>query len=373
MVQTMTVAKLEETKGAFKVIGKVTRIDKDGAYKEEQAEKGKRVGETFRSLRFGVKTSETNEITVSMFDYEPEEVFLWNSEKRKEDENYKGEKIPFDKWENQQEELREQGFAVLQTRVGVTYKEDGKIDSKGLPSFVASEMIFNNIDNGDSVIIEGTIRYSTYQDREGKTKEQKTYKIEKLHKIKDVDFEDEKFEEVSYFEQKMVFVGVDVDKREGKAYVTGRIIDYYGKFQDSQFIVNMNDADGKEDEGMKKLADTLSKKVKFGDVINVFGDTINRVVIEEAEDTEEKDPFAEFGGKSKPKHAQTYTNRTYINEMSIYGVDAWDKGVYKEEDFIVDELVEDAKENPFADEFGGKGKKNPFDSDGEISEDDLPF
>lgn len=366
---------LKQTKNAFKVIGKVTRIDKDGAYKQEVSTQGKRQGDTFRSLRFGVKTSETNEVTVSMFDYEPDEIFLWNSEKRKKDESYKGERIPFGTWEEQKDELREQGYAVLQTRVGLTYKEDGKIDSQGLPSFVASEQIYNNLDNGDSVVVEGEIRYSTYKNREDVEVEQKTYTIKKIHKIKDVDFEDEKFEEVTYFEQELVFVGADVDKKEGKAYVTGRVIDYQKNFHDTQFIINFKNEDGTNDAGMVKLADTFVKKIKFGDTVNVFGDAVNRVVIEEQEDSgEEVDLFAEFGGKSKPKHAQTYTSRTYINEMSIYGVDAWDKGVYKEEDFQKDDLIEDEKENPFADELGGKkGKKNPFDTGGEVTEDDLPF
>ena len=367
-------AELQQTKNAFKVIGKVTRIDKDGAYKEEVMQKGKRQGDLYRSLRFGVKTSETNEITVQMFDYEPTEVFLWNSDKRQKDSSYKGEKMPFGQWEQQQESLRDQGYAVLQTRVGLTYKEDGKLDSKGLPSFVASEEIYNNLDNGDSVIVEGEIRYSTYKNREDKEVEQKTYTIKKIHKIKDVDFEDEKFEEVSYFEQEMVFVDVDVDKREGKAYVTGRIIDYAKNYHDTQMIVNFTNEDGTIDEGMKKLADTLDKKIKFGDVIKVFGDTVNRVIIEEAkEEDKETDLFAEFGGKSKPKHAETYTARTYVTEMSIHGVDGWTPAVYNEDDFVKEEFAKDeTKDNPFAD-LGGNGKPNPFADSGEISEDDLPF
>ena len=364
---------LKQTKNAFKVIGKVTRIDKDGAYKEEVMQKGKREGDLYRSLRFGIKTSETNEITVQMFDYEPNEVFLWNSDKKKKDSNYKGERLPFATWESQQEELREQGFAVLQTRIGVTYKEDGKVDSKGLPSFVASQEIYNNLDNGDSVVVEGEIRYSTYKNREDKEVEQKTYTIKKLFKIKDVDFEDEKFEEVTYFEQEMVYVDSDLDKREGKLYVTGRVIDYMKNYHDTQMVVTYKDAEGNIDEGMKKLADNISSKFKFGDVINVFGDAVNRVIVEEIEDdSDDDDLFADFGGKSKPKHAQNFTAKTYVNEMSIFGVDKWDKSVYNESDFQKDELVEEkGGTNPFEDELGGKSK-NPFASS-DVNEDDLPF
>lgn len=379
----MSESKLNQTKNAFKLIGKVTRIDKDGAFKEDTMQSGKREGETYRALRFGVKTSETNEITVGTFDYEPKEVFLWNSEKKKEDDKYKGDRIPFGTWEEQQDELREQGYAVLQTRVGLTYDDKGKIQSKGLPSYVASLEIYEALENGDSVVVEGEIRYSRYENRNGEEVEQKNYVIKKLFKIKDVDFFDEKFEEVTYFEQEMVFVDADLDKKENKVYVIGRTIDYLGNFNDTQFIVDFNGENGKEDKDMKKLANAFVKTFKFGDVINVFGDTYNKVIMDEVEDEEESEEdalLASLGGKSKPKHAQRYVGRTYITEMHIHGVDAWDKAVYTEDDFVVEEddgLLAD--DNKLSDELGGKKKKkgsNPFDIDddeADISDDDLPF
>lgn len=374
---------LKQTKNSFKVVGRVTRIDKDGAYKEEVAQKGKRQGDLYRSLRFGVKTSETNEITVSMYDFEPNEIFLWNSDKRQKDPSYKGEKIPFGTWEEQQDELREQGYAVLQTRVGLEYKEDGKIDSKGLPSYVASQYIYNNLSNGDSVVVEGEIRYSKYKNQQDQEVEQKTYTIKKIFRLKDdIDFESEKFEEITYFEQEMVFVDADIDKKEGKAYITGRVIDYAKNYHDTQMIVNFKNENGDGyDQGMVKLADAFKKRFKFGDVINVFGDTLNRVILSEQEPEDEKDDlFAEFGGRKKPKHAESYVARTYVQEQSIHGVDGWDVGVYTEEDFVKEELIENEKSsNPFADELGGKNKKNggknPFETDDDnvIDEDSLPF
>jgi hypothetical protein len=371
--------KLQQTKSSFKFIGKVTRIDKDGAFREETMTKGKMNGKTYRSLRFGVKTSPTNEMTVQMFDFEPEQVFMWNSEKKKADKNYKGDRIPFGQWEAQQDDLREQGYAVLQTRVGLTYGEDGKLQSKGLPSFVASQEIYENINNGDSVVVEGTIRHSSWE-KDGKVTPQTNYQITKLFKIKDIDFESPEFEEVTYFEEEIVFVGADIDKKEGKAYVTGRQIAYNGDFEDAQFVVNFKNEDGEGfDAGMVKLAEAFKKKFNFGDVLNIFGDALNRVIVAEVESEEEDDDdlLSALGGKSKPKHAQSFVSRTYISEMSIHGVDAWDKKVYTEDDFVKDELLAEDKGNPLADELGGKGKKassNPFETDEDsISDEDLPF
>lgn len=375
-------AELKQTKNGFKFIGKVSRIDKDGAFKEEQATKGKKQGETYRSLRFGVKTSQNNEMTVQMYDFEPEEVFLWNSEKKKADKNYKGDRVAFSKWVANEEQFREKGFAVLQTRVGLSYGEDGKLESKGLPSFVASKQIFDGLSNGDSVVVEGEIRYSTYKNQQDKVVEQKTFTIKKLYKLgKEVDFDSEKFEEITYFEQEFVYVMADDDREQKKVFVTGRVIDYSKNFHDTQFVINYADADGNEDKEMKKLANAFLKKMKFGDVLNVFGDAVNRVITEEveSEDTDSDDDLLKsLGGKKKPTHAQNYVQRTYVSEMQIHGVEAWDKQVYEEDDFKKDDLLEDDnKKNPFQDELGGKSKKkNPFeteDNDIDIDDEDLPF
>src|SRR5690606_13787669 len=97
---------LQQTKGTFKLIGLATRLDKDGAYKEDSMTHGAYEGKEYRSLRFGVKTSDTNEIFVSMFDFEPEKVFLWNSDKKKKDPNYKGDYLPFGDYLDRKEELK---------------------------------------------------------------------------------------------------------------------------------------------------------------------------------------------------------------------------------------------------------------------------
>lgn len=383
-------AELKQNKNAFKVIGKVSGIDKDYAYNSDVMRKGRREGENYKSLNFNVKTSETNQIRVGMFSYEPTQVFLWNSAEAKKlkekNKKYKGERVPFDEWYENQETFRNDGYAVLETRVGHEYNDENKLISNGLPSYVAIEEIYNNFDNGDSVVIEGEIRYSRYKNRDDKMVEQKNFTIKKIIKLRsDVDFKSEKFDEVSYFEQEMVFVDAETDKKEGKTYVTGRIIDYMKKFHDTQFVVNLLDENGETDSDMGKMSNAFLKKIKFGDVVNVFGDAVNRVIVEESEDedTEEEDIQALMGGKKKPNHAQRYVSKTYITEASIQGIDSIDKKVYKEQDFVVDELIQkDDKNNEDDNDFGGKKKKvNPFDKksnsdendDIDTDDDDLPF
>jgi|GEM_PF-1774083 len=380
-------AELQQTKNSFRFKGKVTRIDKDGAFKEDVS---KNQGKLYRSLRFGVKTSPNNEMMVSMFDFKPDEVFLWNSEKAKkakeENKSYKGERIPFAEWVEKEDELRESGYAVLQSRIGLEYDENGKLNSKGVPSYVASKEIYDQLSNNDSVVVEGKIRYSTYENQQGKTVERKDFQIEKVHRLKDIDFESEKFEEVTYFEQDMVYVDAELDKEQNKVYITGRTIDYNKDWHDSQFVIDFSNGQDGIDEGMKKLGDSFLKRIKFGDFVTVFGNALNQVVVEESEDEEENpdELLKSLGGRSKPAHAQKYTIRNYIQEMRIEGIDAWERKMYKEEDFVDNGVLQ--KEGDLQNELGGKSKKessNPFDADDDpfandgkpidISDDDLPF
>jgi hypothetical protein len=372
-------AELKETKGKFKVVGKVSRIDRDGAFKESimDNQNNKNHGRTYRALRFGVKTSDTNEIFVGCFDYEPEEVFMWNSEMKKADPSYKGTRVPLGDWEMNKSKYKEDGYAVLQSRIGLDWKDDGKLDTEGLPRYITSKLLYDNLNNGDPVAVEGTVRYSEYQNQQGQTVKRKDYTIEKVFRLKKLDFDSEDFNEVSYFEQEVVYVDVDIDKKEKKAYLTGRVIDYFKNFVDMDFVVNFGTEDGGNDPDMVKLAEALAKKVKFGDVINVYGNAVNKMIVTEEEDDEvdEADELIKsLGGKSKPKHAQGYVARTYITEMEIEGIDAWDEKVYSEDDFIKKETIENSKSG-----LGGKKKADPFanldDDDGieDVSDDELPF
>lgn len=345
---------LRETKGVFKLIGKVTRIDRDGAYREGILEKGKNEGKPYRSLRFGVQTSPVNEVIINAFDSRPDEVLLWNSEKKKKDEKYKGDRVPFEKWLKEQEKYRENGYTVLQTRIGLTYDDKGKLQTHGMPRYVAIQEIYNNLNEGDPIVVEGDLRYSQYTNNSGQNVIQRDLTINRLARRRKLDFDDEKFQEVSYFEQEMVFVDIDIDTAEKKAYLIGRIIFYNKKFIDAQFVI-----DFAEDKDLEKLAKQIKKLFKFGDVVNVFGNIVNRVEIEEVEEDDGDDLAKKLGGKSKPEHAKRIL-RNYVSEYQILGVDKWEQGVYTEDDFITQE----EENNDLSAELGGKKKvDNPFELD----------
>ncbi|UGO46145.1 hypothetical protein PQE74_gp062 [Bacillus phage vB_BanS_Chewbecca] len=394
MARKKEATELQQTKSAFKFIGKVTNADKDGFYLQSVAEKGEREGDTRRSMRFGIRTSETNTLTVQMFAYEPDEVYLWNSEKKKKDKHYKGDRVPYQEYIDNLEDYREKGYACLQARVGLNYGEDGKLVSNGVPDYVMAELLSEGLTNGDFIVVEGEIRYNKYKDKNDKIQEQVQYTIKKVHRAKEEDYIDDEGnlkEEVNYFEQSFVFLDAENLKKEGKAIVRGRVIDYRKSWYDKQFEVVYKDADGNVDEDLEELAIGLAKEVRWGDVLKVWGNAVNRVIItderteeEIKEEARKKKVLSGLGGKAQPKHAEKFSGKRYEQGLQIQGVLEWDDKVYTEDDFPTSQdLIKEEESNSKARGLGGK-KNNPFkqdlskDSDKvddvvDIAEDDLPF
>ena len=96
---------LNQTKGTFRLIGKITGTERDNFYTSRIIERGKMKGKEMRSLRFGVKTSNQQTVYVQMTGYEPETVYLWNAKEK--DKAKRSSKMSYDDYINQKEILEE--------------------------------------------------------------------------------------------------------------------------------------------------------------------------------------------------------------------------------------------------------------------------
>ncbi|AZU99014.1 putative single-stranded DNA binding protein [Bacillus phage pW2] len=379
---------LKQNKSEFKFIGKVTNADKEGFFVEDQAKSGEREGQTFRRMKFGIRTSETNTLQVQMFAYEPEEVFLWNSKLREENPEFKGERIPYEEWLEDADEYREKGYTATQARVGLEFGEDGKVISHGVPDYQLADILSENVENGDLLKVEGEIRYNKFQNQAKEWVEQVQWTIKKVHIVKEEDLTKEDAEEMNYFSQEFVFIDAEHIKKEKKTIVTGRVIDFRKKWYDKQFEVVYKDSEGNEDAELKELATGLAKEVKFGDVLTVWGYAVNRVIVtnekseeEQKEEKRKKNLLSGLGGKAQPKHAERYTGKKFEQGLQIQGVVDWQEKVYDEDDFPNQELIQEESTSKKASGLGGKkSKTNPFAKKKEeenplegIDESDLPF
>lgn len=365
---------LEQTKGTFELVGKVVNIDRDNAYQEKTMDKGKNKGKPYRSLRFGVKTSPSNIVQVSMFSFLPEEVYLWDSV------NKKGGKVPYETWKKNRKGYEKQKKVPLQTRVGLEQGEDGKNITMHLPSFDVMEYIYDHLNNEDSVVVKGSISRNTYESRSGDTQTAVNYNIESLFKMKkDLDFYDEKFDEKSVFTEKFIFESADVDSRSKSADIYGKVVNYYGKTQDVVYKVNFKD---EEDGMLEQMAKLFAKRISYGTLAEVHGNVVNRAVTEEVEEEPEDEILAMMAGERNRMNVTT----SYVSYLEIRGTDSLEHSKYTEEDVATGEDDFVAKETKDEDDefeaIKGKPKKKVEVEDDDddfldigldIDDDDLPF
>ncbi|MEH6848074.1 hypothetical protein [Bacillus thuringiensis] len=336
--------KLEQTKSKVKLQGVITRLSTN----DNACTMGKTAtNKEYKSLRFMIKTADkdgtVNEVPVELFGMEQDNVYAYSRDKGE------GQMFPFGNRNNLPD-----GYHMFGVRINLG--EEGQ----NLHAYDAVDELFNNLQDGMEVYMNGHIELSKYKGKDEVEREQKRFVIESIGALKNgIDFESEEFVETAVFEQEMVIVDVDVDKKEKKAFVTGRTISYGDKFNDGSFVINFGD-----DEELKDLAKIFSK-LGFGDFLKVHGTVINRAETVETEEEEEpkldkSNPFAKHAGKEKHKSLNTRTTKNFINELRIEGVDAstFEKKKYKEEDFVV--AVKEEKvtttENPFLDKKEEEGE-----------------
>lgn len=366
---------LAQTKGTFDLVGRVVNIDRENAYQEKTMDKGKNKGKSYRTLRFGIKTSESNIVQVSMFSFLPDEVYLWDSE------NKKGGKVPYENWKKNRKGYEKQKKVPLQTRVGLEKGEDGKNITMHLPSFDVMEYIYDNLNNEDSVIAKGNISRNTYESRSGDVQTSVNYNLESLFKLKnEVDFSDEKFEEKSVFTEQFIFESADLDSRNKTADVYGKVVNYHGKTNDVIYKINFAN---EEDSGLEQMAKIFAKKIDYGSLLQVHGNVVNRAVTEEVDEEPEDELLALMAGERNRMN----TTVTYVNYLEIRGTDALERAKYTEDDVATGEDNFVVKEESVKEEdddlkaMKGKPKKevklededDDFLDFGDDDLEDLPF
>jgi len=307
---------LKETKGSVKFRGKINRLKngKKSAYAEGKTSNGK----DWSSLRFGIKTSPDNNINVELFGMQFDTVPAYNRDKK--------ETLWVD-WDKRND--IPEGYNLI----GVTVGGETKEDTISLVNKDAVEMIMARFNDDDSVFVLAEPQYSTYND-----KPQTKYSIRNIYfTTNPLDFEDEEFSEVSDFEQEFVFINADIEKETNTVYVNGYVIGYKGK----SFETVLFKVDGTK---YPKLAKSFVTKLKFGDLIKVAGKVNNRAVAKETEEMVED----EFGGEIPASYRQPVYD--YDNSMEITGVVNYQKGVYKETDFVLDNEVNLSEDNKTEDD-----------------------
>jgi hypothetical protein len=337
--------------------GIVDGLARNGAYNEGNVNQGKNAGKEYKTIRFQVQTSATNKLSVELFGMEMDHVFAYKHGNKKKGTKGDTKRIDF---EDRHDDLPT-GYQLIGINMGLEQNEAGKNIRTTMVAYDAVEYIYDNLNDGDSVKVQGELQFGEYEGNP-----QIRYVINSIYKEADIDFEDEKFEEVAGFSQEIVIAGTNINSADKTLEITAYTIQYGNKFTPAQFVIRPED-----DKDLAKLLKAF-QKLKFGDFIQVEGLCMNNAVVTEVKEAPKENPF---GGK-RPKGVQRDTVTNYVTELQITYADGatYKKGLYDEGDFVEDELIEDEDEGEEEVSFGGK-KKGGLGSDDEedISEDELPF
>ena len=227
---------LPETKGAFQLKGIVSGMEKDTAFKEIKTKSGK----PMRMLKFGASYLDGETLSVNIQGMEQENVYF---SKRAEKKGEKADtvKVP---WVERYSYNRE-GYRMIGKNIGVKKKVDseGKTvnDKKILTDFDACKEVKENLKDGASVFIRGSLDYSSFTDDKGNKRTSTKLVPNQISLCSDIDFDSEKFEKQNDFNQVIIFMGIEQEKDDnekptGRFVVLAKIVTY-SNIENVQFII----------------------------------------------------------------------------------------------------------------------------------------
>ena len=384
---------LEQTRSTFRAVGKITGVDRDNFYKVQTLERGKAEGKEMRRLNFGLKTSNEQQLRLQMSGIEPDKVMLFDTQNRDKNKKAKRVEMSYDEYYDRKEELDEDKVISYQSRLALERDEDDKLITVHGITFDNVEIASDLLENGMEVLVRGRIERNSYE-KDGETRHVTNYNVDQIELLdRELDFDAPDFVEYAKFTESFVFTDTFTDAEQERLVVNGKVINYRQQTENVAYDLswsevfntkypNMDKMDEKAKEKaikeieeqieMKKMMAKAYKKVKFGSLITIDGDIINRAVVAEQEQ-ETDDLFAMMRGNSRKV-------TTFMTSLSITGTQEMDEAKYTEDDFVKaleqTEIVVDEKKEEKEDKLGAL--KGNVDSDAPMfgeddDEDDLPF
>jgi single-stranded DNA-binding protein len=337
---------LEETKGKFKLVGKIVGIDNENAFRSGVT----RNGDEYQAINFFVETSPNNRVPVELFGLKQDTLLFMNFKEKDKKKNRKDVA-----WANRYDN---HGDFMLVGSTTVKLDENEK-KSDRITQYEAVEAIFENFEEGDWVEVNGQVAFEEWESEDGEKHQRYKCRINSFKKIKERNFEDEKFTETNEFSQTCVINECIVDSESKRLLIQAKIVNYKGEPVDTTFAVDI--------ERYKKLATNLKKRLSFGDEIRFVGEIRNMVEWiqeKEIEDEEEED----WGGDNVSLEDEY--QRNVVKELYVIGVG---KKSHVKEKYTEDDLFNEDVENFGSDVADDLDDLDDDDLDLDINDDDLPF
>lgn len=382
---------LEQTRGKFRLSGKVVGVERDNFYGNGIVSKGASEGKEYRSIRFGVQTSPNQTVYVEMFGMEPTKVYILENNNRDEKGKAKGRSVSYDEYLDKRDAWEEDGTITIESTVSLV--DSGKDAEKSHHTKFDNILLINDkLENGMDVYITGNISHSVYTGRDGNAVKQTRYEIQDLSLAnREIDFDSPKFKEYAMFTEEFVLTDSELFKEDEKLVLYGKVINYSEETFDVEYEVSYArnhcgedlSLTGEEAEKNKKEVDSLVatrkamikafKSLPFGTLLKCDGEIVNKVLVEEVEDEGDGDALLNAMRGSSKKQI-----RSYAKSAMITGTHSYEAKKYSEDDFInaldKNSLVKEEKvDDTLSALKGNTDSSNDSFDDFDISDDDLPF
>mgnify|MGYP000983972932 CR=1 FL=1 len=331
---------VEQTKGKYKLEGIIEGLKGEGSFREGYTKND----DHYKSLSFFVRTSKTNRIRVEIFGMVRQIVKAYSNKTKKTIDV---------KWNNRHDDFKD--YKVMGTQI-----VDG--GRKVLVEYDAIDHILENFKDGDAVSLTGRMDYQEFESQGQKrysTKFPFTY-IKKLSgKEAEIDLETDNIVGKSSFEQEIIIDEIEKDDDENKLVVNVFTADYRGEITPTTLHVDM--------EEFPKLANNLARRLKFGDMMTVYGNIVNMTVVVPSSEAEEDLDEDDWGGDEDIQD-EFETIESYVSELQIRSVK---RGSHFPQHYNEDDLISEGK-----DKFEGNIDEDE-DFEDDISDfdddDELPF
>ena len=323
---------LPETKGSFQLKGVVSGVEKENFYKEIKTKSNK----DMRMINFGVGYAEGSTLYVNLQGMEQENVYFSKKAEKKGDKPETA-KVP---WADRFSYNRE-GFRLIGKNIGVKKKvdENGKTvnDKKVMTDFDACKEVNDNLKDGTSVFIRGSLDYSSFLDNNGNKKTSTKLVPNQISLCSEIDFNDENFTQQNDFIQVIVFMGIDQekenDKPTGRFVVSAKVITY-SNIEDVEFIIENKD-----------LANKFKKSLKPYNAIQVSGHMVASTQTETVEDDDDN-----WGEEVSMEKVLAPTKREFI--ITNAKGSTVDKELYTETN-VTEAMSKITQANKAENDFGG--------------------
>lgn len=269
---------LKQNRGFFEIRGIVFNTKSENSFKE--TEKG------FRMSNFGVRINAGKNVFLSLNSNKPKMVYYnvkGKDGKNKTESVEYGKRIPSD------------GRLI---GVGIKLERDG--ETEYYHPYDAWQFLKENLKDGTSVFIKGSIEFSSWKDKDGNVRRSQKLIPNGIYiTSEDIDFESEKFEERAIFTQDVVYLDAEKPEEEG------------GLASLKVGVVGFNSWEEVELPCVEKVARTLKSALKPYNAINVNGVIDVEEGVEIVEEKDEDDGWGEskkVGVQRKPAVAKLMVN-----------------------------------------------------------------